>query len=556
MLALLGEQGSGSINEFPYFTFLFAGFHAHLIALPFTLLVLALAINVVKSGGLLAHRPPVSLGGRGLGFALPAMLPEEVEPAERLEQATSVLSSLATLGVTGLAVGMLYPTNTWDYPTYLGLLAVALLIPWYLSRRLTLGGLATLAVRLAVIVLLSQLLYRPFYATFQSFYSGVHLNDERSTPLWYFMINGLFLVILVSYLAVEALRLSRRNGTLRLFGLSLRKWDDLPGIYELREQLVRAGDPVAAVVLWGVIMLVGVVLLAEFLGMTLTGLLVVLLVATLAVALRRDRPAEDSLVLMLFATGLAISAGVELVTIDGDVGRMNTVFKFYEQIWVLFGVAAAVALVRLKNLLARFVAPSVRQIWLGVIAAFVLMAAVYPVLGTMSRVSNRFDPTIPPTLDGMAYMAHASYTDTDDASGRSVTIQLATDEAAMLWMQQHVVGTPTILEIQRPLYRWGSRFSIYTGLPTVIGWDWHEKQQRAGYTAMIDQRSQDVARMYGDPSTELTLALLRHYDVKYIILGQLEQGFYPQARAKFDAMVGTDLTLVYDRDGCGTYEMK
>jgi len=272
--------------------------------------------------------------------------------------------------------------------------------------------------------------------------------------------------------------------------------------------------------------------------------------------LRRDRPAEDCLVLMLFATGLAISVGVELVTIDGDVGRMNTVFKFYEQIWMLFGVAAAVALVQLKNFLAHFVRPSVRQVWLGVIAAFFVMAAVYPVIGTMSRVSNRFAPTIAPTLDGMAYMAHATYTDVDDQTGQSAKIQLASDEAAILWMQEHVSGTPTILEAQRPIYRWGSRFSIYTGLPSVLGWDWHEKQQRWGYAPMIDQRSQDVARMYGDPSAQLTLALLRHYDVKYIILGQLEQVFYPQARAKFDALVGSDLTLVYDQDGVRIYEMK
>ncbi|HEX5417822.1 MAG TPA: DUF2298 domain-containing protein [Chloroflexota bacterium] len=556
MIALLGEQGSGSINEFPYFTFLFADLHAHLIALPFTLLVLALAINVVKSGGLLAHRPPVSLGGSALGFALPAVLPGEVEPDESREQATSAVSHLATLGVTGLAVGMLYPTNTWDYPTYLGLLAVALLIPWYLSRRLTWGGLATVVVRLAVIALLSQLLYRPFYAAFQSFYSGVHLNDERSTPLWYVMINGLFLVILLSYLAVEAWRASRRNGTVRLLGLSLRKWEDLPRIYELRRQLVRFGDPAARAAFWVAAFLVMVVVVSGALGMSLTGLLIVLLVATLAIALRRDRPAEDCLLLMLFATGLAISVGVELVTIDGDVGRMNTVFKFYEQIWVLFGVGAAVALVRLKNLLACYVRPSLRQLWLGVIAAFFLMAAVYPVLGTMSRVANRFDPTIPPTLDGTAYMAHATYTDTDDQTGKSVQVQLASDEAAILWMQEHVSGTPTILEVQRPIYRWGSRFAIYTGLPAVIGWDWHEKQQRWGYAFMIDERVQDVARMYGDPSPQLTLALLQHYGVKYIILGQLEQGFYPQARAKFDAMVGTNLTLVYNQDGVRIYELK
>jgi uncharacterized membrane protein len=74
-----------------------------------------------------------------------------------------------------------------------------------------------------------------------------------------------------------------------------------------------------------------------------------------------------------------------------------------------------------------------------------------------------------------------------------------------------------IVEANTPLYRWGSRVSIYSGLPSVIGWDWHQKQQRSIIPGpVIDQRIEDVWTIYTSTAAAQTERLLARYGVRYI----------------------------------------
>ena len=93
--------------------------------------------------------------------------------------------------------------------------------------------------------------------------------------------------------------------------------------------------------------------------------------------------------------------------------------------------------------------------------------------------------------------------------------------------------------VRTPLYRWGSRVSVYTGLPTVLGWDWHQRQQRCGVDPCpaVYEREAAVIRMYAGQDEEETLSLLREYDVDYVYVGQTERQYYPEeGLAKFEAM--------------------
>ncbi|HMM43994.1 MAG TPA: hypothetical protein PKA95_19020, partial [Thermomicrobiales bacterium] len=125
-------------------------------------------------------------------------------------------------------------------------------------------------------------------------------------------------------------------------------------------------------------------------------------------------------------------------------------------------------------------------------------------------------------------------------------------------------GNPVILEASIGPYRGnGSRISSATGLPTVLGWDRHQRQQR--YQAGIDRRMSDVRAIYNDTDSTRKLEMLRRYDVRYVIVGDVERYWNsadnpaPYASADglavFDALVGNGLALAFESGHTRIYEV-
>jgi uncharacterized membrane protein len=188
------------------------------------------------------------------------------------------------------------------------------------------------------------------------------------------------------------------------------------------------------------------------------------------------------------------------------------------------------------------------------VALLVAGALVYPALAIPARNADRF-AELPPTLDGTAYMDGAAVVEAPDARPQ-VEVPLGPDAEALDWLLDNIEGTPIVLEAVTPDYRWGGRVSIYTGLPTVVGWDWHQRQQRPGYAFMVEERLADVQRMLGEVGTFAEIQpLLDKYGVEYIYLGDLEYAYYdPAALAKFhEAAMADHLEPVYQATGVTIY---
>jgi len=91
----------------------------------------------------------------------------------------------------------------------------------------------------------------------------------------------------------------------------------------------------------------------------------------------------------------------------------------------------------------------------------------------------------------------------------------------------------------------------------VVGWNWHQRQQRAlTPPTLITDRVADIGKFYTTNDIAYTRGFLATYDVRYIIVGQLEGIYYPgEDLLKFEQYNGTLWKTVYSNMQTTIYEV-
>jgi uncharacterized membrane protein len=408
------------------------------------------------------------------------------------------------------------------------------------------------------LVVAAYLLFLPFHLRYEGVFAGLERwRGSRTSVADYLTIHGLFMFVIVSSVLVDLWTSPDANGLVRSARLSVRHRHRLGDLRGHRSALVRrTRSSLVASRLLGLTATGAAALALTGYGVPALGLLVGGLVVTALVRRPARRPHALGRVLwqmtlLLVLVGLMLTLVVEFLVVRNiDVGRTNTVFKTYMQVWVLWAIPAAVGAASVYERLS-LLPRRLRAAWrLG----FVLLlgtAALYPVLATRARIEDRFNPAVGRTLDGSAFMRRAAL----DVNG--LRVRLAEDAGAIAWILQHADGSPVVGEVNTypTLYGWGNRFAMFTGNPAIVGWDYHQRQQRPAQTDLVRARITDVQRAYRTQDARAAHRIFRRYGVTYFVVGGLERALFPEGQAKWEDGVDALWTRVYAGPGTQVYRL-
>ncbi len=527
---LIGVE-TEAIDEMPAFSFLLADMHPHVLAIPFVITAIALALEWL----LTAMATPIKVAIQAFQFWF---------PWDRFL-------------LTAIPLGGLLFLNTWDFPIYWFLMIASFTIGlglnwktkslinyWKYPLFFSIGLLGA-----------SLVLYWPFLLTFQSQAGGILPNLIYPTRLqqiivmfgpvlsgisiflvWLtyqtrnsinrrlviFVTAGVILLLGFVVIFIGLAAILRPEVTTSILSLisPLTRSEALSLI--LQRRLVDSGTSITA---------------ALIIGCTI-GIICVFLNISQP---KRLFPDENELkgknalvmILVMILTGSLLLIGPEFVYLRDNFGtRMNTLFKFYFQIWALWGIASGFIIWYIWQFAGKWFRKASALLW-----CVCIVLGAYYLFGSLLNKTAYFSN--PKSLDGMAYFARI-YPD---------------DGAAIDWLQQNAQDGQVILEGSKGAY-WmdgpSSRFSMATGLPTVMGWYNHEAQWRGEYIGSVEARLGDIQTIYQSRDWALTQRILDQYKIEYVIIGSFEKDLYnPVYLAKFDRYMSLVFTsgdvLIYSR---------
>ena len=482
------------LREFPFFSFLTGDLHAHMMAIPFNFLGLALLLNLWRSD--------LQLDG---GFW-------RAQPVRFI--------------VMGIALGAIGFVELWDLPAFLFLLTVVAFAWSYGRQRKLNWAVAKATVGFAApLAALSIIAFAPFYLGLKSISEGVqpieveHLQigpvSTAVTRPHHYIYAWLPFTWVMLALGLVMVSAKARRGK----GAGAAPW---------RQRLTHW----AMVTSLGVVPLLGwavavffkrgpVGFAEELAGRNASWITALILIGLMSMAtaaflrLTTSRTSDSNrrgemFVLAVSAVAFLLLWGAEIFWIEDPIGtRFNTLFRFGYQAWLFLSVTMPFALyLVLSQWKVRLTSARVAKVaWVSATVIIFAAALVYPLPATFWRTAAFKNPQ---SLDGLALARHFN----------------PDEDAAISWLDSNVDGNPVVLEGVGDDYRDDQgRVSARTGLQTVLSWPGHQERWRGGRDPFAG-RAEAVEALYKTTDVEQAKDILEKYGVGYVYVGVFEREKY------------------------------
>ncbi len=566
VLSDTGLDGSSKeiIDEFPFFSFYLGDLHPHVLGIPFVLLALALALNAYwgyrNNGIRVSYQDQISWDKKILSVG------------------RNFLSQ--TFWFDAICIGGLLFMNTWDFPIYFVIYCGVYGLAAYQETGKLKKAFCAFLEKGIPFGIACVFLYFSFLSGLSSQAGGFIPSGVFTTRTIQFVIMfGLFLIPIIWWLVrtvgkshEELLRKTLKISIILFavfFLLETIIFVGLAWFNQSGSELQSSGNKILSQLGAGM-MLAGSAYAGvqgfQSMSTAITGYfsrrlqnlpLMFLIFGSLAFILvvlfskqtnddndritdeivlsdeKKWADSSDRFVSLMLFLGFGLILIPEFFYLRDFFGtRMNTIFKFYYQVWILFAIASAYACSRIFEKL------SSRKKWLIALPMFFVTAAclIYPFQGitdNLEIVHRKVNETPSElTLDGSQFLK----------------VSRPDDWAGIDWLKKAKPGV--IVEKVGASYTSDNAVSTFSGHPTILGPTNHESQWRGGYKE-IGTREADVQTIYESRNWTTVKKLLQGYQVRYIFIGSAEQTAYKIQEQKFR----DNLETVFQSGNCRIYQV-
>ena len=454
-----------TINEFPFFSFLLGDFHPHMISIPFfiTTLILFTSYFVGSKYIYLSHKRPK------ISYLFTLLL-------------------ILFIGSTGFI-------NMWNLSFFVLFTFILIYFYFYINKFQIKIIITSKFIREILLVwIIGILVFGNFYfitSDSNISYPFISFNYITTRP-----IHLIYVWIIPFSIIIPLLYFMFHENFYTKSKLSL---------FKTKSNLLFISLFIATSIIWAI---VNMVISEQSLAQLLLSLiffyifylpLFFLIYHLITKTIKNNDVLKLSYYLLLFTAFILLYLSELFYVKDIFGNRMNTIFKFHYQVWIVFSITSGISL----KFLLEYNLRNITRIILSISFLILATSNIYFVTAsylTKIKESSNLNPNL------------SSINQLENDTNKYELIK---------YLRLNSNHNDVIIETQGKSYTNDSQISSESRIPTILGWVGHQLQWRSNHSDIYN-REEDIDTFYISNDSQEIINIINKYSITMIILGPNE----------------------------------